>query len=371
MLVAAVDLLWLRPKKVGGTEFYIRNLLDGFLRLEEPFHLFLLVSKDNKETFRHYTEDKRMELLETEVVSANIPGRILWNFFCQNRFLRKRGIRKCFVPVYCRPLFNGGVAYVNVIHDLQAAHHPEYHPLHEIAYSRLCWWLDAHLSRHLVAISDWVRDDIREKYHVRRDKITTIYDPITVVKEEMVTFDCLAEKYHVEEKGFYYTVAQLIPHKNLDTLITVMERIKSTGTDLPCRLLISGVNGESRDRLERQIRDRGLEREVTLTGFVENAERNALYRYCRAFLFPSVFEGFGMPTVEAMLFGTVVIATDRTCIPEVTQGKANYVKDPYNVEEWIRVMQNPVDKIAEVDFSQYDQMKLSRKYFDLLQKYLE
>ena len=133
---------------------------------------------------------------------------------------------------------------------------------------------------------------------------------------------------------------------------------------------ISGVNGESRDRLERQIRDRGLEREVTLTGFVENAERNALYRYCRAFLFPSVFEGFGMPTVEAMLFGTVVIATDRTCIPEVTQGKANYVKDPYNVEEWIRVMQNPVDKIAEVDFSQYDQMKLSRKYFDLLQKYL-
>ena len=55
MLVAAVDLLWLRPKKVGGTEFYIRNLLDGFLRLEEPFRLFLLVSKDNKETFRHYT----------------------------------------------------------------------------------------------------------------------------------------------------------------------------------------------------------------------------------------------------------------------------------------------------------------------------
>lgn len=370
MLVAAVDLLWLRPKKVGGTEFYIRNLLDGFLRLEEPFHLFLLVSKDNKETFRHYTEDKRMELLETEVVSANIAGRILWNFFCQNRFLRKRGIRKCFVPVYCRPLFNGGVAYVNVIHDLQAAHHPEYHPFHEIAYSRLCWWLDAHLSRHLVAISDWVRDDIREKYHVKSEKITTIYDPITVVKEEIVSFDCLAKKYHVAEKDFYYTVGQLIPHKNLDTLIAVMERIKNTGVKLPHRLLISGVNGESREKLEKQIRERGLEREVTLTGFVENAERNALYRHCRAFLFPSVFEGFGMPTIEAMLFGTMVIATDRACIPEVTQGKANYVKDPYDVEEWIRVMENPVDRIVEVDFSQYDQMELSRKYFELLREHL-
>lgn len=370
MLDIAVDLLWLRPRKVGGTEFYIRNLLDGFLRLEEPFHLVLLVSEDNIESFRHYTKDERVELLETKVVSANIAGRILWNFFCQNRFLRKKGIRKCFIPVYCRPLFNGGITYVNVIHDLQAAHYPEYHPFHEIAYSKLCWWLDAHRSKHLVAISDWVREDIMEKYRVRDDRITTIYNPITVDREEIVSFSQLEEKYHVAEKEFYYTVAQLIPHKNLDTLIAVMERIRREGIDLPRRLLISGVNGESREKLERQIRERGLEREVTLTGFVENGERNALYRYCRAFLFPSVFEGFGMPPVEAMLFGTVVIATDRTCIPEVTQGKANYVRDPYDVEEWIRVMQKPADRIAEMDFERYDQTKLSRTYYELLKKQL-
>lgn len=370
MLDIAVDLLWLRPREVGGTEFYIRNLLDGFLRLEEPFHLALLVSKDNRETFRHYAADERIELLETNVVSANIAGRILWNFFCQNRFLRKRGIRKCFIPVYCRPLFNGGIDYVNVIHDLQAAHYPEYHPFHENTYCRLCWWLDAHLSRHLVAISDWVRSDIMEKYHVKAEKITAIYDPIMVDREEMAPFSQLSEKYHVTEGKFYFTVAQLIPHKNLDTLIAVMEKIKHTGTDLPCRLLISGVNGESREKLETQIRERGLEQEVTLTGFVENGERNALYRFCRAFLFPSVFEGFGMPAVEAMLFGAVVIATDRTCIPEVTQGKANYVRDPYDVEEWIRVMLNPADRIAEMDFSRYDQMKLSRRYFELLRDQL-
>ena len=160
MLDIAVDLLWLRPRKVGGTEFYIRNLLDGFLQLEEPFHLFLLVSADNRETFRHYAQDERIELLETDVISANIAGRILWQFFCQNRFLRKRRIRKCFTPVYCRPLFNGGVTYVNTIHDLQAAHYPQYHPFHEIAYSRLCWWLDVHCSRHIIAISDWVKEDI-------------------------------------------------------------------------------------------------------------------------------------------------------------------------------------------------------------------
>ncbi len=366
MLEIAVDLLWLRPRKVGGTEFYIRNLLDGFLQLKEPFRLFLLVSKDNRESLAHYAADARIEMLETNVVSANIAGRILWQFFCQNRFLRRKGIRKCFVPVYCRPLFNGGITYVNVIHDLQAAHYPAYHPFHEIAYSRLCWWLDTHLSRHLIAISDWVREDIISRYGIRPEKITTIYNPITVKAEETAPFGRLSKRYHIEDQGYYYTIAQLIPHKNLDTIIEVMGQIKDRAVNLPKKLLISGVGGMNQEKLQAQIAKRGLQDEVILTGFVENDERNSLYKHSRAFLFPSVFEGFGMPPVEAMLFGTVVIATDRTCIPEVTQGKANYVKDPYDVEEWIRVMQNPVNRVTEVDFGVYDQMRLTGKYYELL-----
>lgn len=364
----AIDLLWLRPRQVGGTEFYIRNLLDGFLQLKEPFRFTLLVSKDNRESFEHYTRDERITLLEADVISADIAKRVLWQFFCENRFLRKHGIKKCFSPVYCRPLFNGGITYINTIHDLQAAHYPEYHPFYEIAYSRLCWWLDAHLSKHIVAISDWVKNDIIKHYHISEHKITTIYNPIVINRDDAVSIEVLQQKYDIQEKGYYYTVAQMIPHKNLDTLIGVMECIKKEEINLPRKLLISGVNGSSRQIVEQLIVEKGLEKEVILTGFVNNEERNALYKYCKAFLFPSVFEGFGMPPIEAMLFGSIVITTDRTCIPEVTQNKSNYVIDPFDPHKWIEVMKNPVDHIEEVDFQMYDQIWITKQYYQLLEE---
>ena len=71
-----------------------------------------------------------------------------------------------------------------------------------------------------------------------------------------------------------------------------------------------------------------------------------------------------------MLFGAVVITTDRACIPEVTQGRANYVSDPYDEAAWIAAMENPVDRVAEMDFKVYDQEKLCRKYYETLCRYL-
>lgn len=366
-----IDLLWLRPRQVGGTEFYIRNLLDGFLKLDQEYHFVLLVSKDNAATFEKYEKDPRFRLLRTNVVSANIAGRILWQFFSQNHLLRKNRLKKCFVPVYCRPLFNGGITYINVIHDLQAYHFPKYHPLHEIAYSRLCWWLDSKFSKKIVAISEWVKSDILQKYKLPNEKIQVIYNPILVRAEETVDFSLLEGRFGIKEKEYFYTVSQMIPHKNLITLIRMMEIIKREREELPQKLLISGINGNASKEVEAMIWEKGLEENVILTGFVENAERNALYKNCFTFLFPSVFEGFGMPPIEAMLFGSTVVTTNCTCIPEITQNKANYVEDPFDEKEWIEKIRSAVNRNAEMDFSVYDQRKLAEYYLNFLKKEFE
>ena len=99
----AIDLLWLRPNKVGGTEPYVRNLLDSFEKLDRDVEFVLLTSIDNVETFRHYTKDKRFSLLVADIRNTSITKRIIWQNIFQNRLLKKNGIRHCFTPAYCKP----------------------------------------------------------------------------------------------------------------------------------------------------------------------------------------------------------------------------------------------------------------------------
>lgn len=361
----AIDLLWLRPGKVGGTESFIRNLLDGFMEMEDDFDFTLLVSKDNADTFQHYEKDKRYHLLVANINSAGIAGRIIWQNLHQNRFLRKNGFVKCFEPVYCKPWLNGGVQYICVIHDLQAYHYPEYHPFHEVAYSRLCWRMDALTASGILAISNWVKQDVEQKYH--RKDIQVIYNPILVKKEDLIEFEELHNRYGIKEGQFFYTVSQMIPHKNLSTIIRMIEKIVNTGSNLPDKLVISGVNGNAATELKKMIAERKLEEHILLTGFVSNEERNTLYKNCHTFLFPSIFEGFGMPPVEAMLFGSKVVTTKCASIPEVTQGKAIYVDDPYDVDEWIEKV-SWESQIEKMDFDVYAPENISAQYLKVLKE---
>ena len=360
-----IDLLWLRPGKVGGTESYIRNLLDGFMELADEFHFTLLVSKDNAETFRKYESDVRYQLLTANINSAGILGRILWQNFHQNRFLRKNGFQKCFEPVYCKPWLNGGIDYICVIHDLQAYHYPQYHPLHEVVYSRICWRMDVLTAFRIIAISNWVKKDVQEKY--RRKDIEVIYNPILVKKEDVVDFRMLHDRFGIEQRQYFYTVSQMIPHKNLSTLIRVIEKIICSKEQLPGKLVISGVNGNAAVELKRLINAKKLKDHIILTGYINNKERNTLYKYCHTFLFPSIFEGFGMPPIEAMFYGARVVTTKCASIPEVTQEKAIYVNDAYDADEWIKKIKSD-GNVGKVDFEIYAPKNISQKYLQILRE---
>ncbi len=363
----AVDLLWLRPQKVGGTESFIRNLLNGFMSLDAEYEFVLLVSEDNADTFAHYEKDPRFRLLKAPIASANISKRIIWQNLFQNRFLRKNDIRKCFEPVYCKPWFNGKVKYTCVIHDLQAKHYPEYHPLHEVLYSKLCWKMDTLNADKIIAISNFVKEDIVSTY--KRNDIKVIYNPILISGDDIYDMKYLNDRYGLEEMKYFYTVSQMIPHKNLKTIIKMMKYLNESSDEIlnnykDLKLVITGISGNASGEVTKLIEGSGLKDRVILTGFIDNTERNTLYRYAHTFLFPSVFEGFGMPPLEAMLFGTRVVTTDLTSIPEVTQNCAMYVSDPYDEKEWLDKAIFDSKENGSIDFSRYDPALISRQYLN-------
>lgn len=369
----AVNLLWLRPGKVGGTEFFTRNLLDGFLELDEDYKLVLICTKNNEESFMHYTKDSRIEILTVPISNSNIGKRIIWQNMHFNAFLRKNGIKFCFSPVYDRPYFNGKIQYACVIHDIQAVHYPQYHPFHEVVYSKMIWHTDKVRNIFNIATTNYTKSDMVKHFKFKPEGIKVIY--ISVPDEDKMKFSyaedeeqtditAIKAKYGLrEDEPYYYTIAQMIPHKNLPTLVKAMALIREKYPQMPGKLLVSGISGNGTDAFDTMVNEAGVSENIIKTGFVSNAEKVALYKNCEEFLFPSVFEGFGMTPIEAMRLGATVVTTKCTSIPEVTQGICNYVDDPYDPQNWVDVMATAVNRDSELDLSKYDEKVLAYTYY--------
>lgn len=339
MIKFAVDLLWVRHKIVGGTESFVNNLLLGFSRLKDDYCLYLICAKDNYQLFEKYTEDSRVQLIITKAESKNVWRRIIWQNMRLNKLLEQKKITICLEPVYAKPIIGTRkIRYITVIHDLEAIHNPQNHNIITNIWLRICWWNSVHTSKYVVAISNFVREDIIKKYRRCDGKVITIYDPIIIKTKEQCSIEELYKLYGIKDNEYYYTVSKLNPHKNLDTLVKVFGEMKKRDIHLPRTLIVSGVDGGQAALLKNLSANLGISTNVIMTGYVENSIRNALYRHARAFLFPSVFEGFGMPLVEAMSLSTPVVTTTKCSMQEVTQGLANYVKDPYSIDEWIEKM---------------------------------
>lgn len=367
MIKFAIDLLWVRHKIVGGTESFVNNLLLGFSRLKDDYSLYLICAKDNYQLFEKYTEDSRVHLIISEAESKNVWRRIIWQNLRLNRLLKQKRIGICLEPVYAKPIIGTRkIRYITVIHDLEAIHNPQNHNIITNIWLRICWRNSVRSSKHVVAISNFVREDIIKKYRCSDNKVVTIYDPIIIETKEQCSIEELNKLYGIKDNEYYYTVSKLNPHKNLDTLVKVFGEINKRDIQLPRTLIVSGVDGGQAALLKNLSINLGISTNVIMTGYVENSIRNALYRHARAFLFPSVFEGFGMPLVEAMSLSTPVVTTTKCSMQEVTQGLANYVKDPYSVDEWIERLTDLQNNSNSFKPAMFLPENIAKQYINLL-----
>ncbi len=377
----AIDLTWVRVGKVGGTESYVRNLLTGMGELgRENFTALLLLAADNFSSFKKYGRYKCFRLVRCNTASASQVQRILWQNMHLPRTLRLLGIRKCFEPVYSVPFLPApGIRFYTVIHDLQALHYPEYCGKIREIWMRMSWKNAVKKSERLISISRFVMDDINSTYSMAARKNRVIYNPVAV-SHGCGNDEAVMEKYGLHNNSYYYTVSSLLPHKNLITLIKMLGILKKKDSDLFYPLAVSGIEyhaegeiGDLRqqvkDEISNAIGEEGLSGYIIFTGFVSNSERDALYRNCRAFLFPSVFEGFGMPPVEAIGYGKPVLAACEASVPEITGGLADYVSNPFDPEEYVKKLEEglrvPSEEMAGKLLKRYVRKAVAAQYLEV------
>ncbi len=369
----AIDLTWVKPNKSGGIESFVRNLLDGISLYGDSNDLFiLLLSSNNYESFNHYDECPFFELMKIDLNSEDILHRIIW---LNTRFYKltcSLNIDLCYFPTYSMPLYKKkSVVTVTTIHDLQAKHFPQYFSKYRSKWLDYSWKRCTVVADKIVAISDYVKNDIIKTYNCNPSKVVRIYNPIISSENSEVldkSFTSIQAKIDIEKYKYFYTVSSLLPHKNLMTIIQLMQNYNFDGI----KLVISGVGGSQKEELKNYLVENELNDKVIFTGFVSNDERDSLFENCLLFLLPSTFEGFGMPVVEAMMHGRNVVTTNSTSLPEVTNHLATYVNNPFDINEWYEKINLALKKESEyIQFEEYDLKKITCLYLELFYQIYE
>lgn len=366
-----IDLLWVRTGICGGTESYAKNLIEGFGLYDKKNNYVLFAALDNAEEFRKYEAYPNIRLRIMPVKSKCRPVRILWENLYLDRRAQKENVDLMFIPVYSKPLSNKKIPYVNVIHDIQAIHYPGYFGRARRIFLKRSWKYDCKSSARIVTVSDYVLNDLIKHYPEAKGKACRIYVPVKIQKSPLDE-KVLETKYGIKPGNYFYCVSSMLPHKNLETVLRALAIRKKEGKkDI---LVISGVGGDKKVFRET-LKDLAISDGVIDTGFVSDEERDLLYEHCRLFLFPSFFEGFGMPVAEAMGRGKITVTTRETSLYEISEGKAVYAENPRDASEWAEKIEEALEraddlnrKLNEFSVKPYETENVIKQYAELFEK---
>jgi glycosyltransferase involved in cell wall biosynthesis len=303
-----VNALYLIPGGVGGTEIYLRRLLAALASIDGENEYFVFT---NRETGADLVPRQANFHGRPQAVRARFrPARILWEQLVLP--FHAAHLDVLFNPGFTSPVL-ALCAQVTVFHDLQHVHHPEYFRWFDLPFWKLLLWASAHRARRLIAVSEATRADLERVYGLPRERIDVV---LHGVEPEFFALD----RSHKEP--FVLCVSTLHPHKNLDRLIRAYARRKRDW-----RLIIAGMRGFFAEALDALIAELGVQGSVELTGWIPREELLQLYARAQAFVYPSTFEGFGMPVLEAMAAGIPVACSDIAPLQEVA-GDAALFFDP-------------------------------------------
>jgi glycosyltransferase involved in cell wall biosynthesis len=315
----AIDARKIRDYGVGT---YLRNLLRHLSRLDSQNEYVLFCRAGDLETVEELGGNFRAILEEAKSYSVGEQLRIPLD-------LRREKIDLFHAPHYVLPPLTPCRSVVT-IHDCIHLRFPQYLPNRlAYAYAWSSMWMATHRANRVLTVSEASKRDILHYFHIPERKIEVIYNAIDDRLGETPTPDEIErvrERYQLNAPYVLYA-GNIKPHKNLERLIEAFHTLRQD-TDLAhVKLLIIGDEISKYATLRRAVHRYKLHKYVRFFGFVPDKTLAVLYRLARVFVFPSLYEGFGFPPLEAMASGAPVITSNVSSLPEVV-GDAALLIDP-------------------------------------------
>lgn len=250
------------------------------------------------------------------------------------KLVRAAGIELMHYPHFNVPLLSPS-PFIVTIHDLILTHFPT---RRATTLGPLTYWvkqlayrvtLSRAVSRaaHILTVSNFTKQDIQQYFGYDPKKVTVTYEAVDSFPAPATDDASLVQRAGVPGRYLLY-VGNAYPHKNLEQFIALLRALPPKHADLS--LVVVCKPDYFLDRFRSQVQAAGLASRVLFPGYVDDATLGALYRRAHAYVFPSLYEGFGLPPLEAMAQGTPVISSDAACMPEVLGSAALYF-NPHNV----------------------------------------
>ncbi|HID62250.1 MAG TPA: glycosyltransferase family 1 protein [Anaerolineae bacterium] len=329
-MLIGVDASRAATRERTGTENYSLNLIRHLLALERG-HRYRL----------YFNQPPAVELfpMMADLDLRVMPFPRLWTHLRLSWEMARHPPDVLFVPAHVLPLVHPRSSVVTV-HDLGYLYYPGAHRPLDRLYLDLSTRYNARAASRVIAVSQATKDDLVRRCGLEADKITVVYsgcDGTMQPVEDEATIERVKAHYGIRGDYILY-VGTLQPRKNLGRLLEAyaMLRKQARRGERPC-LVIAGRKGWLYGQIFQQVERLGLGTEVIFPGYVSQDDLPVLLSGARLFVFPSLYEGFGLPVLEAMACGTPVLCSNVSSLPEVA-GDAALLIDPLDVKGMAEAM---------------------------------
>ena len=344
----AIDATILRRQN-SGTGFYIINLITGLLEVDEDNEYIIFGDKEiiNKLV---YINKKNFTLENAKFKSRVI--RVFWQLFVLPFKLKKLKINVLHSTNYITPLFKFNFKIIVTIHDLTFFLFPEMFTITKRLLFKFLVPFFIKRSDEIIVPSESTKEDILRLFKINQEKIAVTFESYPAYYNSEINklnSKAILEKYGII-KNYFLFVGMIEPRKNI---LSILKAFVELDSELDEDLVIVGRKGWHYKEIEKfmdDIKDKKLKNKIIFTGFVSELELVSLYQNATIFIYPSFYEGFGIPPLEAMICGAPVITSNTSSLPEVV-GDAAIKINPYDyleLKEAIKFLKNNPQKRVEL-----------------------